>query len=354
MVNLFNHDPLLQPRRLPTCDEYNSPNTPKLPFPNDPFHTYETYIIVIQYIVVKISTTIAAVVLELNNMYCPESMSPSFGHFWITLLNAFSVGLAMFTLFAFYLAVSSDLVAGARSIGSSAHPIAQFLSIKFVIFFGFWQGFIVKILVANGTLHGTDLWTAGEVSSAVQSFLVCLEMALASVLHNWAFSWRDFDNAADPDIGGGESMGVSMISNEPGHMGRSESMEQMLPAHYSSQYPPEEAFSSDEPHSRLSSSSIEHPHGSHRTSSPASSAAYLKEPRPPTPFWPAFQDSFNWFDLYYDFVEVVKFVLGRVWSIANKAFLLFCMCQMCRKRPELRLPDENDDVEDDDHLLFEN
>ncbi|KAI8806810.1 organic solute transporter subunit alpha/Transmembrane protein, partial [Cladochytrium replicatum] len=147
---------------------------------------------IMQYVIVRISTTILAVVLEINNAYCPESMSPSFGHFWATILNALSVGLAMFTLFAFYLAVHHDLSSGARRVGSSAHPVAQFLSIKFVVFFGFWQGFIVKLLVAEGILHATEDWTAAEVSTAVQSFFVCFEMAIASGLHLWAFAWRDF------------------------------------------------------------------------------------------------------------------------------------------------------------------
>ncbi|KAJ1537084.1 hypothetical protein HK096_004390 [Nowakowskiella sp. JEL0078] len=252
----------------------------------------------LEYIVVRMTTTTAAVVLELNGLYCPESMSLNFGHFWTTSLNAISVGIAMFTLFTFYLAVRNDLVSGARDIGSSAHPVAQFLSIN------------------------TDTWTAGEVSTAVQSFLVCLEMAAASVIHNWAFSWKDFDNATDPNHG--ESLEASVMS--------------VITTEHSLTSSP---FSiEDLPETNSPPTSLEYDD----SDTPALlSASALREPRNPTPFWPSFRDSFNWFDLYYDFVFVIKFVLGRAWSIAKRIFSFICMCGMCQNDNRTRLPDNNDD-----------
>ena len=60
-----------------------------------------------QYVVVRVSTSVAAAVLEYSRLYCPESMNPLYGHFYTTLLNGASMGVAMFTLITFYIAIHS-------------------------------------------------------------------------------------------------------------------------------------------------------------------------------------------------------------------------------------------------------
>ena len=62
---------------------------------------------VLQYVLVRVSTTSLAVILQSQGIYCPESMDPRSGHFWTTLLNGASMGVAMFTLITFYMAVHS-------------------------------------------------------------------------------------------------------------------------------------------------------------------------------------------------------------------------------------------------------
>ncbi|KAI9193567.1 organic solute transporter subunit alpha/Transmembrane protein, partial [Polychytrium aggregatum] len=139
---------------------------------------------IVQYVVVRVTTTFFAVVLESMGMYCNESMSPMFGHFWTTLANAVAMSLAMFTLITFYLAVRKDI--------SRFHPVWQFLSVKFVIFFGFWQSFVIKVLVSAGWIQNSEHWTIEELSISLQSFMTCVEMAIASIIHLWAFRYEDF------------------------------------------------------------------------------------------------------------------------------------------------------------------
>ncbi|KAJ3287819.1 hypothetical protein HDU79_005386 [Rhizoclosmatium sp. JEL0117] len=138
-----------------------------------------------QLLVMRSLTCIGTLLLDYWNLFCPESMSPKFGHVYIVILNLASMGLSMFTLLSFYLAVHHDLPPG--------RPIYQFLAIKLVLFISYLQSFILAVLVALGYLQGNgEEWTTGEVVNAVASFLTCVEMAGAAGMNWWAFSWGEF------------------------------------------------------------------------------------------------------------------------------------------------------------------
>nr|KAJ3423156.1 hypothetical protein HK105_001282 [Polyrhizophydium stewartii] len=137
-----------------------------------------------QYVFVRVATTSAAVVMEVAKVYCPESMSPHFGHMYTTIANAVSVGLAMFTLISFYLPIRGDI--------SQFRPVGQFLSIKFVIFFQFWLGIAIKLMVSNGLVRSNGVWTVEQFSMLLQNFIINLEMMIAAILHVWAFDYTPF------------------------------------------------------------------------------------------------------------------------------------------------------------------
>ncbi|KAL5039758.1 hypothetical protein BDV3_003179 [Batrachochytrium dendrobatidis] len=139
---------------------------------------------ILQYVYIRIITTLASLAMEIGKVYCSESMSPYFGHMYTTVFNSISVGLAMFTLISFYLPIRHDI--------SHYNLVGQFLSIKFVIFFQFWLGITIKLLANSGTIHATDDWTVGELSTLIQSFVVIVEMMIASILHLWAFNYKIF------------------------------------------------------------------------------------------------------------------------------------------------------------------
>jgi len=42
------------------------------------------------------------------------------------------------------------------------------VSVKFVIFFSFWQGLVVSILAHYGLIQETDYWTVDNVASGIQ------------------------------------------------------------------------------------------------------------------------------------------------------------------------------------------
>lgn len=69
-----------------------------------------------------------------------------------------------------------------------AHPVPKLLVIKAVVFFSFWQSVLIAILVDYDVI--TDDPTRktyaekGERATALQDFLVCIEMFIAALAHH--------------------------------------------------------------------------------------------------------------------------------------------------------------------------
>ena len=172
-------------------------------------------------------------------------MDPHYGHFWTTILNGGSMGIAMFTLITFYIAVHNDI--------SRFKPVLQFFSVKFVIFFGFWQGFFLEIFMSQiNDLKSKAVWTL-----KIQSLLVCFEMAIASIIHLWAFDYKIFPVRDD--------------------ISRSTSAENLL-----------------------------------YDNSPLDLVSNENATMEPLSFTLAFWDSFYWLDIWHDVIFVGQFIIRRL------------------------------------------
>lgn len=144
----------------------------------------------LQYVVVRpVTTFISLIALELN-IFCPSSLNFHSVRPYMLLANFIAVSVAMYTLVTFYLTVKKDL--------APFNPISKFLSVKFVIFFCFWQSIFVSIIGYFGLIHATQYWTVTDVSSGVQNFLVTIEMVIAAIIHYRAFDYTPFVLTDEP------------------------------------------------------------------------------------------------------------------------------------------------------------
>jgi len=109
-------------------------------------------------------------------------------------VNNLSQFVAMYCLVLFYRANKDEL--------GPMRPLGKFLCIKAVVFFSFFQGFAISILVNTGVIADvfgvTDKSDIKAISSGLQNFLICIEMFFAAVAHHYAFSYKAYvDMAAD-------------------------------------------------------------------------------------------------------------------------------------------------------------
>ncbi|KAJ3166391.1 hypothetical protein HDU88_003259 [Geranomyces variabilis] len=158
--------------------------------PSRPHFIHYCKIGTLQYVVLRPMTTVIAVITQLLGRYCEDSMSPRFAHVWVIVINGISVTVAMFTLVQIYTTVKSEL--------KSHNLVLKFISIKFVIFFSFWQTVTFSALAQTNVVRATPHWSQTELANSANAFLICFEMAIAALLHVKAFSYRE---TIDEDFG---------------------------------------------------------------------------------------------------------------------------------------------------------
>lgn len=128
--------------------------------------------------------TIVAVVSQVFNRYCLESLNPAFSHVWVMVIEALAVTIAMYCLIQFYVQIKADL--------QEHKPLLKVAAIKLVIFLSFWQSLLISFLTSTGAIKPNNQIETPDIKVGIPAMLLCIEMALFSVFHFWAFSWKPY------------------------------------------------------------------------------------------------------------------------------------------------------------------
>ncbi|PNS15947.1 Transmembrane protein 184 [Sphaceloma murrayae] len=143
------------------------------------------WVSVFQYCLIRVLFTIVSVITQYFDRYCAESLSPEFAHIWVMVFEASSVTVAMFCLIQFYLQLKDDL--------APHRPFLKVLCIKLVIFFSFWQTLVISFLSSgSGPLQPTSKLAYPDIKIGIPSTLLCIEMAIFSIMHLFAFPWKPY------------------------------------------------------------------------------------------------------------------------------------------------------------------
>eukprot|EP00128_Syssomonas_multiformis_P000207 Colp12_sorted_trinity150504_noHs@18201 len=142
---------------------------------------------ILQFVVVKPLLAILAIILEASGVFEDGHWRTDRGYMYITILDNFSITLSMYCLVVFYQSTSRDL--------ETFRAVSKFLCIKAVIFFTFWQAVVVSGLVKIEVIRDVGVYTAENVATGVQDFLICFEMMIAAFAHLYAFSHKEYQTA---------------------------------------------------------------------------------------------------------------------------------------------------------------
>ncbi|KAH8817849.1 organic solute transporter Ostalpha-domain-containing protein [Flagelloscypha sp. PMI_526] len=180
--------------------EYDAANIPtsnefaikvKMPlmscFRNKPTRAYFVHTVkwfVLQYAILSPLCSIIGIICEWKDVYCQTAgFNPRYASIWISIINSISVSIALYGLAVFYFATKAEL--------ENRRPLSKFLCIKLIVFIGFVQGIVFKILQGK-VIHETEYLTEINVSNGLNSLLYCIEMALFSILFWWAYPSREY------------------------------------------------------------------------------------------------------------------------------------------------------------------
>ena len=98
---------------------------------------------------------------------------------------ASSVTIAMYCLIQFYVQLKEDL--------HEHRPLLKITAIKLVIFLSFWQTIMISFLTSTGAIKASPRIAQPDIKIGIPSLLLCIEMAIFSVFHLWAFPWQAYD-----------------------------------------------------------------------------------------------------------------------------------------------------------------
>ncbi|KAL3627671.1 hypothetical protein CASFOL_029034 [Castilleja foliolosa] len=127
-----------------------------------------------QFVVVRPVCSILMMMLQVVGFY------PSWLSWAFKIVLSISISLAMYSLVVFYHVFAKEL--------EPHKPLSKFICINGIIFFCFWQGLVLDILVAMGIVQSHHFWLDKEhVEVAIRSVLVSFEMIFFSVLQQYAY-----------------------------------------------------------------------------------------------------------------------------------------------------------------------
>ncbi|THH16253.1 hypothetical protein EW146_g4362 [Bondarzewia mesenterica] len=156
---------------------------------------------VLQYCVIRPTTTFAAIILNYVGLYCEQSWSPAWGHiyvsenatavlerynqeFQISAIVSISVTVAMYCLLQLYFCVSKQL--------APQNPVLKLFSVKAVVFLTFWQASALSLLSMAGLIKDTPYMTAEDINVGWGALLETFEMMIFAFIHIRAFSYKPY------------------------------------------------------------------------------------------------------------------------------------------------------------------
>ncbi|POV95261.1 hypothetical protein PSHT_15762 [Puccinia striiformis] len=172
--------------------------------PSKPYFLHAIKWLVLQYCIFRPLITIVGIICEANHVLCatqysvyfaqviwkrkrylllPTESCLKFGLKYVYLLYRIDFivfSLALYGLMVFYTVTKIHL--------KGQSPLAKFLTIKGIVFFTFYQGFVFSILEKHEVIKGSLYWTSTNVSEGLQALCTTIEMVVFSIIMIFSFS----------------------------------------------------------------------------------------------------------------------------------------------------------------------
>ena len=133
-----------------------------------------------QYMVLNPLLTCIAIPLYFLDLYKDGDFEPTGTYIYFAGIRFWSVTFAFTSLVYFFISTKDFL--------EPHKPLFKFAAVKAVVFLSFWQSVVLAGLNHFEVIPHSQMWTADEVTTGMQNFVVCIEMYLAALAHRWVFS----------------------------------------------------------------------------------------------------------------------------------------------------------------------
>ncbi|GAA0156551.1 hypothetical protein Leryth_010086 [Lithospermum erythrorhizon] len=161
---------------------------------------------IVQYMIIKALTAILAVILEPFDAYCEGDFKWNCGYPYMAVVLNFSQSWALYCLVTFYTITKEEL--------AHIQPLAKFLTFKSIVFLTWWQGVAIAVFYSIG-LFKSPIAQALQFKSSVQDFIICFEMAVASVVHLYVFPAKPYELMGEYFVGNVSVLGDYVSADFP-------------------------------------------------------------------------------------------------------------------------------------------
>ncbi|MBW0524977.1 hypothetical protein O181_064692 [Austropuccinia psidii MF-1] len=153
--------------------------------PSKPYFLHTTKWLVLQYCFFRPLITIIGIICEAKGKLCATQYSIYFAQVYLEAFDFIVFSLALYGLMVFYSVTKVQL--------KGKYPLSKFLTIKGIVFFTFYQGFLFSILEKHGVIHGSQYWTSTNVGEGLQALCTTIEMVFFAVIMIFSFSSRPYE-----------------------------------------------------------------------------------------------------------------------------------------------------------------
>lgn len=141
---------------------------------------------ILQYVWLKPILCLSIIIMKATGTYKEHYMGLTSGYMWLGIIYNVSISVSLYCLALFWYCLLDDL--------KPYRPLPKFLCIKAIIFFSYWQGVLLAILVLTGFIHDVGYYTPDNIATAIQNTLMCIEMLGFAIGHWHAFTYKDFES----------------------------------------------------------------------------------------------------------------------------------------------------------------
>ncbi|KAI8347502.1 organic solute transporter Ostalpha-domain-containing protein [Mortierella sp. GBAus27b] len=132
------------------------------------------------FVCVKPLVAVTTVVLKANGYYVEGLIAWTSTYLWLSVVSTISACLSLYYLCLFVEGVESDI--------KEFKPVKKLLWVKAIIFFAFWQGVAISLLISTGIWADANY----ETAIAIQDSLICVEALVAAFGHWEVFSYKEY------------------------------------------------------------------------------------------------------------------------------------------------------------------
>ena len=141
---------------------------------------------VLQYVFFEILSALCVIIALPYGNYDEFHFGWNNVYTYVRIAHVSSLIYALYSLFKFFHAVQYEL-----SYPKNWHPIKKFVCFKAIIFFTLIQQLVIKALTIRGIIKEIGPWDAKHVASALQSYIICVEMVIFAIAHTFAYTYKE-------------------------------------------------------------------------------------------------------------------------------------------------------------------